>query len=62
MDRIEALKTITAQAASGDLVFPTGIDVALKIQRALDVPFLLLARKDTVENFGLAHASSPSRM
>jgi HD-like signal output (HDOD) protein len=38
MDRIEALKTITAQAASGDLVFPTGIDVALKIQRALDDP------------------------
>lgn len=38
MNRIEALKTITAQAASGDLVFPTGIDVALKIQRALDDP------------------------
>lgn len=38
MDRIEALKIITAQAASGELVFPTGIDVALKIQHALDDP------------------------
>ena len=38
MDRIEALKTIAAQAASGDLVFPTGVDVALKIQRTLDDP------------------------
>lgn len=38
MDRIEALKTIAAQAARGELTFPTGIDVALKIQRALDDP------------------------
>ena len=38
MNRIEALKTITAEAASGELVFPTSIDVALKIQRALDDP------------------------
>ena len=38
MNRIEVLKTITAEAASGELVFPTSIDVALKIQRALDDP------------------------
>ena len=38
MDRIAALKKITTEAACGDLTFPTGIDVALKIQRALDDP------------------------
>lgn len=38
MDRIEALRTIAAEATRGDLNFPTGIDVTLKIQRALDDP------------------------
>lgn len=38
MDRIEALKIITTEAARGDLTFPTGLDVTLKIQRALDDP------------------------
>lgn len=38
MDRIEALKRITAEATSGELAFPTAIEVTLKLQRALDDP------------------------
>lgn len=38
MNRIEALKTISEQARSGELVFPTGLDISLKILRALDDP------------------------
>lgn len=38
MNRSEALKTICEQARQGDLIFPTGLDVSLKILRALDDP------------------------
>ena len=38
MDRREALKTIAAQAASGEIAFPTNAEVALRVQRALDDP------------------------
>jgi len=38
MNRPEVLQAIAAQAGRGELVFPTSVDVALKIQRALDNP------------------------
>ncbi len=38
MDRIETFKTIAAQAVRGELIFPTNIDAALKIQQALGDP------------------------
>ncbi|HEX8786272.1 MAG TPA: HDOD domain-containing protein [Telluria sp.] len=38
MDRIDALKSIAAQAARGDLTFPTNVDATLKLQRALSDP------------------------
>ncbi|QJE00303.1 HDOD domain-containing protein [Massilia forsythiae] len=38
MDRIDALKRIAAQAARGDLSFPTNVDATLKLQRALANP------------------------
>ncbi len=33
-----ALDTITADAANGDIVFPTHVDIALRVQRLLDDP------------------------
>lgn len=38
MDRLEALKTIAAQAGRGELIFPTKVDATLKLQRALSDP------------------------
>ena len=38
MDRREALKSIAAEAAAGDIAFPTSAEVALRVQRALDDP------------------------
>ena len=38
MDRIDALKSIAAQAGRGDLHFPTHVDATLKLQRALTDP------------------------
>ena len=38
MDRIDALKKIAAQAARGELSFPTSVDATLKLQRALNDP------------------------
>ncbi|PKO87751.1 MAG: histidine kinase [Betaproteobacteria bacterium HGW-Betaproteobacteria-10] len=38
MNRIEALKIICDQARQGELIFPTGLDVSLKILRVLDDP------------------------
>lgn len=38
MERIAALKLIAEQARNGELVFPTGLDAALKIVRQLDDP------------------------
>ena len=38
MDRIATLKSIAAQAERGELMFPTNIDAALKIQQAFDNP------------------------
>jgi hypothetical protein len=38
MDRIDALKSIAAQAGRGDLHFPTHVDATLKLQRALAAP------------------------
>lgn len=38
MDRIDALKSIAAQAGRGDLHFPTHVDATLKLQRALTAP------------------------
>lgn len=38
MDRIETFKTIAAQAERGELIFPTNIDAALKIQQVLNDP------------------------
>jgi len=38
MDRLDAFKTIAAQAARGDLAFPTNVDASLKLQRALNDP------------------------
>jgi hypothetical protein len=38
MDRIDALKSIAAQAGRGDLAFPTHVDATLQLQRALNDP------------------------
>jgi hypothetical protein len=38
MDRIDALKSIAAQAGRGDLAFPTHVNATLKLQRALNDP------------------------
>ena len=38
MDRIETFKAIAAQAERGELIFPTNIDAALKIQQVLTDP------------------------
>jgi hypothetical protein len=38
MHRIDALKTIAAQAGRGELHFPTHVDATLKLQRALGAP------------------------
>jgi len=38
MDRIDALKSIAAQAGRGELHFPTNVDATLKLQRALGDP------------------------
>lgn len=38
MDRLEAFRSIAAQASSGDLVFPTNVNASLKIQQALNDP------------------------
>jgi HD-like signal output (HDOD) protein len=38
MDRLEALKSIAAQAGRGELTFPTSVDATLKLQRALADP------------------------
>jgi hypothetical protein len=35
MDRLEALRSIAAQAGRGELTFPTKVDATLKLQRAL---------------------------
>ncbi|NHZ83548.1 HDOD domain-containing protein [Massilia sp. CCM 8695] len=38
MDRLEAYKSIAAQASRGELSFPTNVDATLKLQRALNDP------------------------
>jgi HD-like signal output (HDOD) protein len=38
MDRLEALKSIAAQAGRGELTFPTSVDATLRLQRALTDP------------------------
>jgi HD-like signal output (HDOD) protein len=38
MDRLEALKSIAAEASRGELAFPTNVDATLKLQRALNDP------------------------
>jgi HD-like signal output (HDOD) protein len=38
MDRLEALKSIAAQAGRGELTFPTSVEATLKLQRALNDP------------------------
>lgn len=38
MDRLEALKTIAAEAGRGELAFPTNVEATLKLQRALADP------------------------
>lgn len=38
MDRLEAFRSIAAQATAGDLVFPTNVNASLKIQQALNDP------------------------
>lgn len=40
MDRLEAFRSIAAQAGRGDLTFPTNVDATLKLQRALNDPDL----------------------
>jgi HD-like signal output (HDOD) protein len=40
MDRLEAFKSIAAQAGRGELTFPTSVDATLKLQRALRDPDL----------------------
>lgn len=42
MDKREAFKTIASQVAQGELAFPTGAQVALKVRQALDDPDCLL--------------------
>jgi HD-like signal output (HDOD) protein len=38
MDRLEAFKSLAAEASRGELTFPTNLDATLKLQRALDDP------------------------
>ena len=38
MDRLDAFKSIAAQASRGELTFPTNVDATLKLQRALNDP------------------------
>jgi hypothetical protein len=38
MDRLDALKSIAAQAGRGELTFPTHVNATLKLQRALSDP------------------------
>ena len=38
MDKSEIFKTIASQVAEGELAFPTGAQVALKVREALDDP------------------------
>jgi HD-like signal output (HDOD) protein len=38
MDRLEAFKAIAAEAARGELVFPTNVNASIKLQQALDNP------------------------
>jgi hypothetical protein len=38
MDRLEAFRSIAAEASRGDLVFPTNVNASLKIQQALNDP------------------------
>jgi HD-like signal output (HDOD) protein len=38
MERIDALRQIAAQAQEGELIFPTGLDLAMKLVRQLDDP------------------------
>ena len=38
MDRLEAFKSIAAQASRGELTFPTNVDATLKLQQALTDP------------------------
>lgn len=38
MDRLDAFKSISAQASRGELTFPTHVDASLKLQRALNDP------------------------
>jgi hypothetical protein len=38
MDRLEALKSIAAEAARGELTFPTSVEATLRLQRALNDP------------------------
>lgn len=38
MDRLEAYRSIAAQAHRGELAFPTNVNASLKIQRTLDDP------------------------
>ena len=38
MDRLDAFKSIAAQAGRGELSFPTNVDATLKLQRALNDP------------------------
>ncbi|MEN3278851.1 MAG: hypothetical protein V7631_4641 [Massilia sp.] len=40
MDRLDAFKSIAAQAGRGELTFPTNVDATLKLQRALSDPDL----------------------
>ena len=38
MNRLEAFKSIAAQAGRGELTFPTNVDATLRLQRALNAP------------------------
>ncbi|MBI1890754.1 MAG: HDOD domain-containing protein [Burkholderiales bacterium] len=38
MDKLEAFKTIAAEASRGDLIFPTNVNASLKIQQTLNDP------------------------
>lgn len=38
MNRLEAFKSIAAEASRGELIFPTNVNATLKIQQALDDP------------------------
>ncbi len=40
MDRLEAFRSIAAQAGRGDLTFPTNVEATLRLQRALSDPDL----------------------